>query len=164
MSNKLGASLVGARPELTRAFEALRAVVNQEHPGLTFDVAAYGGMRSAADTSRILTYRENDWAAAVRAKPSLAQTTTKEKWRAIAPWGSSMHNYGAAFDVEITGTPAGMSRLAALNIVKDYADVVNLIDGRAFDDPPHFELPGGLAKAKAEWERMTGTKIFSAWR
>lgn len=156
--------LNGARPELLAAVSALAAVVAQEHPGLEFDVADFGGMRSEADTAKILTYRDNDWDAAVRADPTLPRRTTKHAWRPIAPWGNSMHNYGAAFDVQITKAPAGMSRLAALNIVKDYAPVIGLVDGRDFGDGPHFELPGGLAAARAAWLKQTGTKVFSVKR
>jgi hypothetical protein len=161
-----GNSVTGARPELLNAIAALRAVIAQEHPSIKWEVADYGGLRTQADTAQILQYRDNDWAAELKRDPTLKLRTTKEAWRPISPWGSSMHNYGAAFDVVITGTPAGMSRLAALNIVKDYADVVGLVDGRNFShpDPPHFELPGGLAAARLAWEKMTGTKIFSARR
>lgn len=157
-----GTSLDGARPELLSALTALRAVVAQEHPGLEFTIANYGGMRTAADTALILQYRDIDFAAAVRADPTLPQRISIDDWRPIAPYGRSMHNYGAAFDVRVTKTPAGLSNLAALNIIKDYADVVGLVDGRDYGDPPEFALPGGLAAAKAAYQAMTGTTIFSS--
>jgi ABC-type glycerol-3-phosphate transport system permease component len=156
----VGTSLEGARPELLIALATLRAVVTQEHPQLIFEIADFGGLRSEADTAKILGYRETDWAAAVRADPSLAQRVSKEDWRPIAPYGSSMHNYGAAFDVRVTATPPGMSNLAALNILKDYADVVGLVDGRDFGDPPHFELPGGIAAARAAWQKTHGVTVL----
>lgn len=157
-----GRSLDGARPELLTAEAALRAVVAQEHPGLLWQIADYGGMRNEEYTKTILQDRVNDWAVAIRHDPSLPKRTTMERWRKIAPFGHSMHNYGAAFDVEVIGTQRGISGLQALNILKDYAPVVGLIDGRDFGDPPHFELPGGLDAAKAAWEKQTGTKIFTA--
>jgi hypothetical protein len=156
----LGTSLEGARPELLAALDALRAIADQQ--GVKFRIADFGGLRTAADTSLILGYRDADWAAAVRANPTLAKTTTKEKWRPIAPWGASMHNYGAAFDVVVTEAPAGWSKLAALNFLKDQSDAIGLVDGRDFGDGPHFELPGGLAAAKAAWQKMTGTSFFQS--
>jgi soluble lytic murein transglycosylase-like protein len=146
-----GTSLVGARAELLDAIAQLRVLVATDHPGLEWAIADYGGLRSEEETKLILKYRDADWAAAIDADPSLASSTTKEAWRPIAPFGSSLHNYGAAFDVVITATPVGMTSAQALSIVKGYAASVHLIDGRTFTDPdpPHFELPGGLAAARA---------------
>lgn len=152
-----GTSLIGARPELTRAYDALTQIADVA--GITFCVANYGGLRSQADTALIKQIRIDEYNAAVQRNPATALTDIND-WRPIADWGSSMHNYGAAFDVFVTGTPPTMSRLTALNFLKDQADAIGLVDGRNFGDAPHFELPGGLSLAKAEWQKMTGTAFF----
>lgn len=163
-----GTSLVGALPALVFAKNELHAIVLRK--GITFQVADYGGLRTRADTTEILKYRDDDWKVAIKADPSLLQRTTKHEWRKIAPWGRSMHNYGAAFDVQIVGTPPGMSRLAAMNIVHDEAEGLGLRSGRDFGDPPHLELaftdaPRGaraLAAAREEWHKLNGTDIFQS--
>lgn len=152
-----GTSLVGARPELTKALTALHAIAAQA--GITFEVAAYGGLRTKADTALILDYRAADFAKAVK-RGEVSANTDINKWRPISPWGKSMHNYGAAFDVVVREAPPGMSRLAALNFLKDQADAIGLVDGRQFGDGPHFELPGGLAAARAAWMKLSGTNFF----
>lgn len=136
--------------------------------GITFQIADYGGLRTRADTTTILKYRDDDWNAAVRSDPTLPQRTTKESWRPIAQWGSSMHNYGAAFDVEVLTTPPGMSRLTAMNVIHDAAEDMGMVSGRRFGDSPHIELgfpgapPGAaaLAAAKTAWLSENGTDFF----
>lgn len=150
-----GTSLVGALPELLVRLDNLRTVASQE--GIEFDVADFGGLRSQADTALIMQYRDNDWNAAVRADPTLAKRTTKEKWRAIAPWGNSMHNYGAAFDVKIRKAPKGKSNLWALNRLIELGKQVGLDNGQSYDDPGHFQLRMTLAQAAAEWKKQNPT-------
>ena len=161
-----GNSVNGALPALVFAIGELQARIRPL--GIAWQVADYGGLRTQSDTVKILAFRDADWNAAVKRDPSLVQRTTKEQWRKISPWGRSMHNYGAAFDVEIVSSPPGMSRLAALNIVLDAGVDLGLVSGRSFGDPPHLELafpgasPGAsaLAAAKAEWRSLNGTAFF----
>lgn len=154
---RVGASLVGARPEIVAAVDALRTIAAQR--GIEFDIAEYGGLRTQADTTRILQYRAADYAVAVQ-KGEIPKGYDINKFRPIAQWGKSMHNYGAAFDVIVTKKPANMTGLQALNYLKDQAPKLGLVDGRDFGDGPHFELPGGLDAAKAAWYKMTGTRFF----
>ncbi len=151
-------SLIGALPELTFSLGELQAIAKKE--GIEFRVADYGGLRTQSDTTQIMQYRDADWNAAIKKDPGLKTRTTKEKWRPIAQWGTSMHNYGAAFDVLITAYPKGKSGLWALNWLADHAEQVGLVNGRSFGDPPHFEIPGGLETARRRWKEESGTSVF----
>jgi hypothetical protein len=161
-------SIVGALPALVYNYGELQAYALSR--GIAFQIADYGGLRTRGDTALILKYRDDDWRVWANANPVKAAQTTKEAWRPISPWGKSMHNYGAAFDIEIVSAPAGMSKLAALNVVLDKGEDLGMASGRDFNnpDPPHLELrfdgtsPGAtaLAAAKAEWQRTNGTDFF----
>jgi hypothetical protein len=141
-------SIAGALPALVTGHDQL---LTRAHAlGIDFDVANFGGVRTFADTVLILAYRAADYAAAVAANPSLVNTPINT-WRPIAPFGSSMHNYGAAFDVVITKAPPGESSDSALQQLKGIAPEVGL-RSTVPNDPPHFELPMTLEQAKALWE------------
>lgn len=146
-------SLDGALPQLVDAENQLRQRANAM--GITYDIADYGGVRTLADTILILGYRNDDYAAAIAADPSVANIPINT-WRPIAPFGSSYHNYGAAFDVRITSAPAGVSFDSALQELKDIAPSVGLSSDVA-NDPPHFELPISLDDAKAAWSAQGNT-------
>lgn len=136
-------SIAGALPQLIVAHDALLARAHAM--GIDFDIADYGGVRTFADTVLILSYRAADYAAAVLTHPSTANIPINT-WRPIAPFGSSMHNYGAAFDVIITqGGGDALDRLKAI------APQVGL-SSSVPNDPPHFELPISLDEAKAAWD------------
>jgi hypothetical protein len=163
-----GRSIAGALPELVFNYGELQARALSKR--IAWQIADYGGLRTRADTSLILKYRDDDWRAWTKTNPSKAAQTSKEEWRPISAWGFSMHNYGAAFDVEIVTAPAGMSKLAALNMVLDDGVALGMASGRDFGraDPPHLELrfagtvpgPTALVAAKAEWQRLNGTDFF----
>jgi hypothetical protein len=141
-------SIAGALPSLIAAHGMLLARAHAM--GIDFDIADFGGVRSLADTILIMGYRAAEYAAAV-ARNSSVSFIPINVWRPIAPYGLSMHNYGAAFDVEITDTPSGMSREDALSHLKAAASSVGL-RSNVPNDPPHFELPITLEDAKASWE------------
>lgn len=143
-------SLDGALPQLLDGLNQLRE--RARALGITFDIADYGGIRTQADTVLIMAYRAADYAAAVVADPSVSDIPINT-WRPIAPFGSSMHNYGAAFDVEITSAPAGMSFSRALQELKSAAPSCGL-RSTVPNDPPHFELPISLDEARAQWEAL----------
>lgn len=146
-------SLTGALPQLIDAENQLRERANAL--GIGYVIADYGAVRTLADTVQILGYRDADYAAAIAADPSVANTPIND-WRPIAPFGSSYHNYGAAFDVRITSAPAGVSFDAALQQLKDLAPSVGLRSDVP-NDPPHFELPISLDEAKAQWAAQGNT-------
>jgi hypothetical protein len=154
-----GASLVGAQPALLDGLQQLRAKLLERK--ITFYVADFGGLRTQAQTDQIMRYRASDWAVAIRNDPKLPTRTTIEKWRRIAPWGSSMHNYGAAFDIVIDTVPPGVTKAAALLVARQLAGSCGLTT--ISDDPPHFELPGGLAMQKVRYYAMTGQKFFAGF-
>jgi hypothetical protein len=141
-------SIAGALPALIAAQGQLLASAHAR--GINFDIADFGGVRTFADTVVIIGYRAAEYAAAVANNPSLANTPINT-WRPIAPFGQSMHNYGAAFDVKITKAPPGMSFDSALSQLKTLAPSVGL-RSNVPNDPPHFELPITLEQAKALWE------------
>lgn len=154
------ATLDGVLPELALAFEGLRANLNAR--GIDVAIADYGGVRTLADTTRILEYRRNDYNAAVAAG-ALSPTVDIRAWRPIAPFGSSYHNYGAAFDLKIIKTPPGMSPASALAYAGGLAPAFGLRWGGGPDfpanrkDPPHFELAISLADARALYERFSSS-------
>lgn len=151
---------MGIRNSISGALPALLAGYNQLQSrasalGISFVIADFGGIRTQADTILIMGYRAADYAAAVIADPSVANTPINT-WRPIAPFGSSYHNYGAAFDVKITGAPAGMSYDDALQQLKLAAPACGL-RSEVDNDPPHFELPISLDDARAQWTAQGNT-------
>lgn len=152
-------SLVGEDPELTAAIEELRELARAE--GIEFTVADFGGVRTEADTVRIMKYRDDDYAVYVRnlkAQKPNATPVRKEKWRPIAPFGSSFHNYGCARDLEITKRPASFSEAEAYRRLGALAPKCGLRWGGTFKqrvDPPHMQLDITLAEAKRRYEART---------
>lgn len=149
-------TLVGEDPLLTANLEKLRAKALLE--GIEFDTADFGGVRTEADTTRILGYRANDYAVYVknlRAKNPNATPMPIGKWRPIAPFGNSMHNFGCARDLKVTRYPDSFSKSAALNRLGAIARSCGLEWGGAWTskiDPPHMQLPITLAQARQRWQ------------
>jgi hypothetical protein len=144
-------ALASALPELRAAELRLRKNANQH--GITYVIAEFGGIRSQADTTQAMTYREADYAVYLRnAKAANHTTVDINTFRPIAPFGNSFHNYGAAFDVFITSVPEGRTQSWGLEIMKVAAQSVGL-RSNVPNDPPHFELPVSLSDAKAKWTK-----------
>lgn len=146
-------SIDAALPALRAGYNQLQARANAL--GITFTIADFGGIRTQADTVLIMAYRAADYAAAIVADPSVSNTPIND-WRPIAPFGSSYHNYGAAFDVKITSAPAGISFDDALQQLKLAAPACGL-RSEVPNDPPHFELPISLDEARAQWQALGNT-------
>lgn len=144
-------TLEGEDPQLTEAIEKLRAKAALE--GIEFDTADFGGVRTEADTVRIMKYRDDDYAVYVR---NLQRTnpgkvpTPKNTWRKIAPFGSSYHNYGAARDLKVTKYPPSFTASKALDRLRVLAPSCGL--KTITNDPPHVQLPITLAQARQRWE------------
>lgn len=153
-------TLDGEDPELTVAIGKLYELAAAD--GIAIETADLGGVRTEADTARIIRYRDDDYAAYVRqlAKLHPGRTPTpKEVWRPIAPFGSSMHNYGCARDVKIVGKPDSFSEAEAFRRLGQLAPDCGLRWGGTFKrrvDPPHFELPIALAQARARYTNRRG--------
>ena len=149
-------TLVGEDPLLTAKLEKLRAKAALE--GIAFDTADFGGVRTEADTVRILKYRDDDYAVYVRnlkAKNPRAVPVPIGKWRPIAPFGSSMHNYGCARDLTITKHPPSFSASTAQARLGALAPSCGLRWGGTFKskfDGPHMELAITLAEARQRHE------------
>lgn len=156
MTTALDTAVSRMLPEMQRAEHALRAAAAAA--GITYTVADFGGLRTEADTTRILDYRATDYAAYVRdlkkRKPD-ATPLTIDKWRPIAPFGSSYHNFGAALDLRIVSRPTTLSTDAkALAKLGALAAACGLRWGGNFAtkvDPPHFELAIPLSEARRLW-------------
>lgn len=140
--------LDGTLPELQQAEAQLYAYATGVL-GIDYRIADFGAFRTEADTDLILKYRQDDYNAAVQADPSVARIPL-QKFRRIAPYGSSMHNYGAAFDVLIINRGPYASSDAALLALKQAAPSFGLRSSVP-DDPPHFELPMSVEDARLRW-------------
>jgi hypothetical protein len=168
--------LTGVLSELAQKYTLLEQRALASPLAIRFTVAPFGGVRTQADTTKILTYRDNDYAVYVRAflKAHPGRTPMpKNDWRKIAPFGSSYHNYGAAFDVEITevqgmdvhvtdrdGTGPAPIWHADSKYAQSLVDqsIVRLAHmgiaiglARVTGDPPHFQLPYSLTEVRAKW-------------
>ncbi len=147
-------TLDGEDPELTAAIDGLQMLAGAE--GIEFTTADFGGVRTQADTTRILKYRDDDYAVYVRnlkARNPSARPTKKEIWRRIAPFGSSYHNYGAARDLKPTKWPPSFTESKALQRLRDLTGMVGL--KVISNDPPHVQLNISLSEARKRWHRRT---------
>jgi hypothetical protein len=134
---------IAAYDALTRAGAAL---------GVKFGHAAFGGaVRTAADTVLAMKYRRDDWAVFARRNPAAAARTTMNAWRPIAEFGSSFHNFGAAFDVFIIEYPDARSVQWAHDQLDTFASKLGLRTGDSFRDEPHFELAIPLSEARLRY-------------
>lgn len=143
-------TLAGVLPETRAAFDALDAYARSQ--GIGISVADFGGLRTSADTTRILKYRDDDYAVARRAG-TIRPDTTLAQFRPIAPFGHSYHNYGAAFDIIVTARPSSLSVAGVQRKLGEYAPRIGLRWGGTFSNPdaPHFELAISLAEAQARY-------------
>lgn len=141
-------TLTNTLPELQQAEARLRAAAAAR--GISYVIADYGALRSQADTAKILQYRAQDYAAAVRVNPDTARTPIT-RWRPIAPFGSSYHNYGAAFDILVTGHPPGVNGYSVLGALAPQLGLRWGGTNPTKVDPPHFELPISLTAARIKW-------------
>lgn len=149
--------LSNALPQLVEAEKKLSGLAKEK--GIEYDIAPFGAVRSQADTIKILGYREQEYKLYVDTEKKAGRIPLEiNKWRPIAPFGNSHHNYGAAFDIRIVSAPSGMSFSQALEVVGSLAGQAGLRWGKSFGDLPHFELPLTLASVKKLWEE-TGKKV-----
>lgn len=165
--------ILGMPPTLAGALTETQAAYNQledlaSNHGIAFRIANFGAVRTLADTNQILAYRQADFNAAVRAG-QVSPDTSLNKFRPIAPFGTSFHNYGAAFDLLILQTPQGTApdpngdtpapgADAALRLLGSLAPSLGLRWGGSFknSDPRHFELAITLDQAKQAYAAEVG--------
>lgn len=149
-------AIADALPQLIAAEQKLSTAAAVR--GITYRIAAYGGVRSQADTTKILAIRDIEYAAYVKAKQAKGETPIPiNDWRRVAPFGNSYHNFGAAFDIEIVTKPAAMTNAQALAALGALAGSCGLKWGHAFGDDPHFELSGPIGTWKSAWEERGRT-------
>jgi hypothetical protein len=147
--NDLGATLPQVQDAEAALYEYATGTL-----GIDYRIADFGALRTLADTQLIMQYRQNDYNAAIAANPDTAKVPIN-KWRPISPFGSSYHNYGAAFDVLITDAGPYASAGAALEALKAAAPSFGL-SSSVPNDPPHFELAVGLGDAQQLWADYMG--------
>lgn len=147
-------SLAGVLPQTAAAHDQLREFATT-NLGIDFSIADDGGFRDQSDTTRILAIRDREYQDAI-ANGEIPSTLSIDRWRPIAPFGHSYHNYGAAFDVAITRTPTNESD--ALEQLGAVAPQFGLRWGGGFTnpDPYHFELAIPIAEARADYANYTG--------
>ena len=150
----LPTALANALPETVAAWNAMEAAAAAR--GVTFALNDFGGVRTQADTTLIEQYRQTDYNAAL-AKGTIRPDTTLNQFRAIAPWGHSYHDYGAAFDISPQSRPAGMSYDAAVQLLGSLAPACGLKWPLPSTDPAHFELNVTLAAASAMWSNWVAS-------
>lgn len=151
-------ALADALPELQAAERRLRALATAELIG--YRIAAYGGFRTASDTTRILAYRNADYRVYVERTKAAGKTPVSiDRFRPIAQYGRSFHDYGAAFDVEITQAPPGKSTAQALDRLGALGAKAGLVWGGLWGNPdrPHFQLPTGLVQVRDRWAALHGS-------
>jgi hypothetical protein len=139
--------LTHVQPALAAAEERLRAAATAH--GLAYKLADWGGLRTEADTAQLMRYRDADYAVYVKRTRAAGKTPVDIRtFRPINAYGTSFHNFGAAFDVEmVKGTEAQLGALAP---------AAGLRWGGKFPRPdgPHFELPISILEAKAAWLKL----------
>jgi len=152
-----------ALPELEERWVLLEQLTSDD--GIELGIADYGGLRTAADTAEIISFKNADYAAyaaAARAAGRVPVPITGP-WdngnaRPIAPYGRSYHNYGAGRDFTIVSHPAWLSLGDAVAHVQELAESIGLRSGRAFDDDYHLELPISLEQAAADWAEYSSSR------
>ncbi len=169
------ALLAKALPETQQAFNDLANAASDQGIQFVFADGKFAGVRTQADTTEILADRQSDYNAYVaafkKAHPGGTPLSIYDKWdtddagnpaaRPIAPWGSSFHDFGAAFDIIPVSWPDGMNIGDAQNALGAIAPTVGLRWGGDWPgtkrDPRHFELAISLDDAKSRWEALQGS-------
>jgi hypothetical protein len=150
-------TLYGVQPALIVGEAKLAQLAAARGWAYTINGEEGGGyVRTPSDTAAYLTYRADEyatWSAAwKRAHPGKAPVSIYQ-WRPIAPFGGSMHNYGAAFDITpVRGSYEDIASLAPQAGLRSGLSASFVAARRV--DPPHYELPISLLEAKARWLAM----------
>lgn len=132
-------SVDGCLPELVGAFFNLQQAATRFD--IEFVVADYGGLRDESTVEQL-----QQW--------ELEAVAAGEKPYRVAPWGTTKHEYGGAFDARITHGGGFADPLAKLG---ELAPGCGLIWGGTWSpepDGPHFELEASLEQCRAEWEAL----------
>lgn len=130
-----------ALPELRTKEARLRQLAAAE--GIAYEIPAYGGVRTEAEQAQLVKWRDE----AVKAGRPYYQ---------VAPFGKSMHEVGAAFDMKVITRPAGMSADAALRRLGVLGESLGLEWGGRWsgqtNDPFHLELTGARSSYVAQYQ------------
>lgn len=166
-------ALRNALPELRQDELKLRAYAAQN--GITYAIAEFGGVRTEADTTKLIRWRDEAVAAArskaYRAARAAGATETVARQKAdaagraahyrVAPFNSGFHPLGAAFDIRIITVPQGKNADWAYKLLGAHAVNIGLRWGGYFSrpaDPYHFELRPARADVSARWQRYVAQR------
>jgi hypothetical protein len=131
-------------PELSHKSQALEAYA--ESLGILFGYPDYSGWRSQADTTQLITWRN-------QAVASFGPGA----YYPVASFGSGYHGKGAAFDIKVVKWPAGKSSAWAYQTLGAFAPRIGLRWGGLFPgkftDIYHFELAISLGDAQARFNQ-----------
>lgn len=152
-------SLDGTLPELQALYYAL--VARLSPLGVSVQINDYGGFRTEADTSAILAARQTDYAHAV-ASGAIPSSESLDQFRAIAPYGESWHDYGAALDLSPLAWPSTETQSTAQAQLVAAAEAVGFAHPLPASDPAHFTLPVSLAQAKSLYQQYYGSDPVAA--
>lgn len=146
-----------ALPELSGAWSAAARDL-AANKAIQIGIADEGGTRTLSDTTRILNYREQDYAIyAARERAAGRTPQAMTVWRPINAFGTSFHNFGAARDAKIISRPKAMSYDEAVKVVRAAMARAGLRGISSVNDQLHFELPISLTEAKARWDAFNAS-------
>lgn len=146
--------LAGLLPEMREKEQKLRNYASSR--GIAYVIADYGGLRTQADTVKLVGWRDAAVAKARklaaleadkrRLSPSqkalAVEQAGKRAYYRVSPFGRTFHSRGAAFDIRITTTAPGLTFAQSYKVLGDYAPQIGLRWGGNFSapaDPFHFE-------------------------
>lgn len=131
-------------PEVRLKFMALENYA--ETQGILFGYPDYSGWRSQADTTQLITWRDQ---AVAKLGP--------DAYYPVAPFGSGFHGKGAAGDIKVVRWPSVKSSAWAYQTLGAYAPRIGFRWGGMFPkpnvDPYHFELAITLAAAQIRFDQ-----------
>lgn len=135
-------------PGVQEAEKKLRAFAASK--GISYVIANFGGARTEQIVAQLIRWRDEAVAAG-------------EPFYRVSPFKVGKHARGGAFDIRITGTPAGMTKDAAYRVLGMQAPQYGLIWGGTFSepaDPFHFESQQSIARLDARWAEWINDPRF----
>jgi hypothetical protein len=174
--------LANTLPELRTAELKLRAIAAAA--GITYSISDFGGLRTPADTAKLIGYRDEEVRqarAAAEAKArkegktaaqikAASDTAANAAYYRVSSFDTGYHGVGGAFDIAIETTPKGMGKTEALTYLGARAGECGLKWGGTFKDNPstaivekpdpwHFELAQPRAAVETKWKTYAATNV-----
>lgn len=149
-----------ALPELRDKESAFRTAMDAM--GFTYSLPDYAGVRTEAQQAQLVAWRDQavaDARAAAVKNGTDPDAAAKAAYYEVAPPNTTYHEFGAAFDIQIT-TPDNPTDDDYANAA-EIAQGVGLVPGYFFStpDPFHFQLDYDLATVQQMWTDHTTTVV-----